>query len=183
MAEGIHVMGASSMGALRAAELSAFGMQGIGHIYNAYVTGKWEDDDEVTVAHGPAELGFLAVSEAMANIRATLDRALAATAITLTEWASLTSIAKNLYYKDRNYEKILQIAVQQGMQAQRAAELKLWVSCNRCDQKLTDALSLLDAIAEHLGGDVGRKKVLYHFEDTIIWRRARSLPYSLNANA
>lgn len=33
--------------------------------------------DEVAVRHGPAEIGYLAVSEAMVNIRATLARAVA----------------------------------------------------------------------------------------------------------
>ncbi len=36
MAEGIHVFGSASMGALRAAELHAFGMRGIGPIFEAY---------------------------------------------------------------------------------------------------------------------------------------------------
>ena len=35
MAQGIHVFGAASIGALRAAELDAFGMRGIGRIYEA----------------------------------------------------------------------------------------------------------------------------------------------------
>ena len=36
MTQGIHVFGAASMGALRAAELAPFGMQGIGWIYEAF---------------------------------------------------------------------------------------------------------------------------------------------------
>src|ERR1051326_4602486 len=39
MAHGIHVYGAASIGALRAAELDTFGMQGIGRIYEAYRNG------------------------------------------------------------------------------------------------------------------------------------------------
>src|SRR5512132_542369 len=49
MAQGIHVFGSSSMGALRAAELHAFGMIGIGAIFEAYRDGELEDDDEVAV--------------------------------------------------------------------------------------------------------------------------------------
>ena len=52
--QGVHVFGAASMGALRAAELDGFGMRGIGRIYAAYRDGYWpgydepfEDDDEV----------------------------------------------------------------------------------------------------------------------------------------
>lgn len=183
MSQGIHVMGASSMGALRAAELGAFGMQGVGRIYESYVSGKWEDDDEVTVAHGPAELGFPAVSEAMANIRSTFDHSLACAAMTLNEWVLLTSIAKRLYYKDRSYLTIFRQAVQQGMDASRATFLNNWVVENRRDQKLADALDLIDTVAKYMSSNAEKKKVLYRFEDTIIWRRARSLQGDLSGHA
>ena len=38
MAEGIHVFGSASMGALRAAELHPFGMHGTGRIFEAFAT-------------------------------------------------------------------------------------------------------------------------------------------------
>ena len=75
MAQGIHVFGAASIGALRAAELDAFGMKGIGRIYEDFRDGVLEDDDEVAVLHGPAELGYPPLTEAMVNIRATLAAA------------------------------------------------------------------------------------------------------------
>ncbi|MCK5364697.1 MAG: hypothetical protein KAR22_17095, partial [Gammaproteobacteria bacterium] len=57
MARGVHVFGSASMGALRAAELEPFGMQGVGRIFEAYRSGvfapyfgeAFEDDDEVAV--------------------------------------------------------------------------------------------------------------------------------------
>lgn len=58
MKNGVHVLGASSMGALRAAELAAFGMEGVGKIYKYYASGDLQDDDEVTITHGPRELGY-----------------------------------------------------------------------------------------------------------------------------
>ena len=75
LAAGVSVFGAASIGALRAVELEPFGMIGIGDIFRAYRDGKIEDDDEVAVQHGPAELGFLPLTEAMVNVRATLDAA------------------------------------------------------------------------------------------------------------
>ena len=59
MSRGVHVFGASSMGALRAAELSVFGMHGVGTIFEAYRDGTLEDDDEVALLHGPAEAGYI----------------------------------------------------------------------------------------------------------------------------
>ena len=39
MSQGVHVIGAASMGALRAAELAEFGMVGIGRIFEAFRSG------------------------------------------------------------------------------------------------------------------------------------------------
>ena len=47
--EGITVVGASSMGALRASELDTLGMKGIGYVYEQYATGKVTSDDDVAV--------------------------------------------------------------------------------------------------------------------------------------
>jgi hypothetical protein len=44
MAEGIHLFGSASMGALRAAELHPFGMRGTGRIFEAFRAGALEDD-------------------------------------------------------------------------------------------------------------------------------------------
>ncbi len=75
MSEGVHVFGAASMGALRAAELADFGMVGIGEVFRAYQSGELEDDDEVAVVHGSADAGYSGGSEAMVNIRASMRRA------------------------------------------------------------------------------------------------------------
>src|SRR5262249_33855236 len=44
---GIRILGAASLGALRAAELDSFGMEGVGEIYRMYKTGQIDGDDEV----------------------------------------------------------------------------------------------------------------------------------------
>jgi len=75
MSEGIHVFGAASMGALRAAELHTFGMEGVGEIFQAFATGALEDDDEVSVVHGPADSGYRALSDPLVNMRATFAQA------------------------------------------------------------------------------------------------------------
>ena len=46
------------MGALRAAELHVFGMVGVGRVFELFRDGLLEDDDEVAVAHGPADSGY-----------------------------------------------------------------------------------------------------------------------------
>src|ERR1041385_4660102 len=106
MAQGIHVFGAASIGALRAAELDVFGMRGIGLIYEAFRDGVLEDDDEVAVLHGPEELGYPPLTEAMVNIRATSDEAVRAGVLAPDLAAQLTEIAKSLFYKERTNDLI-----------------------------------------------------------------------------
>jgi len=50
---GARVLGASSMGALRASELDAYGMEGVGMIYEAYRSGRLVSDDEVALTFDP----------------------------------------------------------------------------------------------------------------------------------
>lgn len=53
LAEGVRVVGAASMGALRAAELAPYGMTGVGQIFDQLRTGVLDADDEVAVLHTP----------------------------------------------------------------------------------------------------------------------------------
>jgi hypothetical protein len=171
------------MGALRAAELSAFGMEGIGKIYEDYAARNIEDDDEVAVAHGPAELGFPAVSDAMVNIRATLNAAVRAQAVTAEESALLVRIAKGMFYKDRTYNNLLATAFRQGMSKDKLSSLDAWFRKNRIDQKQIDAVLLLQTVLQWLNRQVAPKQVLYHFEETVLWRSARRSIFHEESNA
>ena len=53
MASGVRVIGASSMGAMRAAELWRYGMIGIGEIFEAYKEGSIQDDAWVAMSYDP----------------------------------------------------------------------------------------------------------------------------------
>lgn len=75
MAAGTRVLGAASMGALRAAELERFGMTGIGAIFRAYREGRLTGDDEVALVHAPERLRWTPLSVPMVEVRATLVRA------------------------------------------------------------------------------------------------------------
>lgn len=75
MSQGIPVYGAASMGALRAAELWAHGMIGMGLIYRWYRRYPLLPDDAVAVTHTPRELGAQALSPALVDIRRSLAAA------------------------------------------------------------------------------------------------------------
>ncbi|MGA9404739.1 MAG: TfuA-related McrA-glycine thioamidation protein, partial [Methanoregula sp.] len=93
---GITVVGASSMGALRAAEMDTLGMTGIGRIYHMYKDGTITSDDEVALVFDPVS-GY-ALSEPLINIRCTLKNAEAAGVITPTAHAALLGAARSVFY-------------------------------------------------------------------------------------
>jgi hypothetical protein len=104
---GIEVLGASSMGALRAAELRAFGMIGIGVIFEWYRDGVIDADDEVALMHGDEVSGYRALSEPLVNIRATLSAARDAGVIHEAAADALLARARETFYADRNYPRLL----------------------------------------------------------------------------
>ena len=173
MAEGIHVYGAASLGALRAAELDSFGMHGIGRIYEAFRDGRLEDDDEVAVLHGPEELGYPPVSDAMVDIRASLAAAASDSIIAPALAASLEDIVKRLFYKERSYQAIVRCAAAAGLPATALKAFADWLPAGRIDQKRRDAEGMLDAIRAHLKAGVRPLRVSYRLAETAAWQAAK----------
>ncbi|MCC2662661.1 MAG: TfuA domain protein core [Geminicoccaceae bacterium] len=169
MAEGIHVFGSASMGALRAAELASFGMIGIGTIFEDYRDGRLEDDDEVAVLHGPAETGYLPLSEPMVNVRATLERALGERLVGSTLRDRLLGIAKSMFYRERTWPAVLERASANGQDRDRLERLSAWLDEGRVDRKRADALAMLHEIRTFLHRDPTAKRVGFHFEWTAMW--------------
>ena len=173
ISQGIHVFGGSSMGALRAAELHAFGMVGIGRIFEAFRDGVLEDDDEVAVAHCNAEMGFRATSEAMVNIRQTLAAAVAAGIVRESTRDALVDIAKRLFYPERVYPAILHAALDARLPADEVAALRGFLPRGRINQKRDDALLLLRTLRARAESGFGTQAVNFRFEATEFWCRAQ----------
>lgn len=169
LTKGIRVFGAASMGALRAAELHAFGMEGVGAVFEAYLDGRLEDDDEVAVTHGPAELGYPILSEAMVNIRRTLSDALAAGVIGKPARRELEALAKDLCYRDRTYARLFREALAAGLPEGELAALRRWLPTGRADQKRDDALAMLRAMGTSLAGVWVPARPAFPFEHTAMW--------------
>ena len=172
MAEGVHVFGSASMGALRAAELAPFGMHGVGEVFAAFRDRVIEDDDEVAVIHGPPETGFLAASEAMVNIRRTLANAQAQGVVTATTQEALESIAKALFYPKRAYPEILRGGAAAGLPDGQLSALRTWLEHHRVDLKCADALAMLVAMRDLLAQDPPPNRAEYAFEHTTLWQAA-----------
>ncbi len=180
MAQGVHVFGSASMGALRAAELAAFGMKGIGRIFEAYRDGSlapyqaeaFEDDDEVAVVHGAAEVGFVPLSEAMVNIRCTLASAQEAGVVSATIRDMLVRLAKELFYPDRSYQRLLACGAKHGLAVTDLDALRAWLPTGSINQKRLDALAMLTTMRDFLVGDPPPARVEYVFQASAMWNRA-----------
>ena len=175
MAQGIHVYGAASIGALRAAELADFGMIGIGLVYRQFRSGGLTDDDEVAVLHGPAEVDYVPVTEAMVNVRSTVDCALQSDVLEPNAAEVLVSTAKSLFYKDRTYELILQCAAERGLAPEELGRFFDWLSSGKIDQKRRDAEDMLNAMLNHMTTDVMPFQAPYQFAHTFAWEEARQM--------
>ena len=140
---GVSVLGAASMGALRAAECYPFGMIGIGQVFEAYAKGAIEDDEDVAQSHGPEELGYLPLSEPLVNIRATFAHLREAGRITAGEGDDLMACAKALFFKERSYRKIVDAT---PFMPERKVEILSFLKREAVNIKCNDALLLLDMI-------------------------------------
>ena len=103
--KGITVVGASSMGALRASELDTLGMTGIGYVYEQYATGKVASDDDVAVMLDSETLE--ALSEPLINMEYVFENAVSENIITENQKEELIKIAKSTFYPKRNYSQTL----------------------------------------------------------------------------
>ncbi|MGE0548240.1 MAG: TfuA-like protein [Kofleriaceae bacterium] len=138
---GIAVWGASSMGALRAAELAAFGMRGVGAIFRMYARGELVADDEVAIVHLPEDHGYRPASDALVNLRHGIARAPMLSASTRTK---LIELARRRFYADRSWSRLLDDARKAGLPARQLARLAAWP---KPDLKAQDARSLLRTLA------------------------------------
>jgi hypothetical protein len=170
MSEGVHVFGAASMGAIRAAELHTFGMVGVGTIFAWYRDGEITADDEVAVRHGPAELGYLALSTALVDIRDACSAALRAGIIGKPCADALVSIARGLPYWERSYDAV---AVELR-ETRHDDEASRWLGYakEQCESlKARDAVALLAEMQRHVAAPWAPKQVDFVFERTVFIER------------
>ncbi|MEO9873500.1 MAG: TfuA-like protein [Anderseniella sp.] len=181
LSHGVKVYGAASMGALRACELHSFGMIGVGDVFRSYHEGELEDDDEVAIEHAPAEAGYIPLSEAMVNIRATVRMAVTQGIIKESVAANLTVLAKNTHYKLRTYPTLIEQARAFGLDNVIVDRFEKWLVEGKVDQKKIDALDMLATIASDQKLDFkNRNHKIMKVEDSVSWRRARDFVTALN---
>lgn len=131
--QGVAVLGAASMGALRAAELHEFGMIGIGLIYRWYRRWLGAPDDAVAVVHTPPELGSEPLTISLIDLLMTIKCAKRRGAIDAAQRQALEKAARRLNFRDRTWANV----------AGAAALDPAWLSQHLVDQKKQDAIQAL----------------------------------------
>lgn len=106
LAQGVRVIGAASIGALRAAEMHGFGIEGVGAIYRALATGRIVGDDEVALVHAGAERDWRPLSVPLVELRATLCRLLRTRRIAAGEARAAMRGARAVHYIDRSWAEL-----------------------------------------------------------------------------
>ncbi len=144
---GVVVVGASSMGALRAAELHPFGMEGVGEIFRLYREGVLVSDDEVALIFDP--INFEPLSEPLVNIRDNVRAALELGYIDQEAGERILAAASSLYFPKRTYDRIL--AEAEGLDESQRESFKRFLREEKRDLKRDDAISALERIKEIAG--------------------------------
>jgi hypothetical protein len=167
MESGVAVWGAASMGALRAAELAAFGMVGVGRVYRDFARGTLTADDEVAIVHGPAELGYPGASTAMVDLRAGLRLAVRRGVVTAASAERLVELGRAMFYRDRSWESL--IAAGDGAVPRRQLAALARIAEGLPSQKAADARMLLRGMAKARGRRVAKPR--WRMERTWFWER------------
>lgn len=132
---GVAVVGAASMGAIRAAELHPFGMLGFGRIWKAFATDETNADDEVAVLHTP---DGHALTEALVNLRHAIHSTLLARQISPAEASTLEELAQRLPYTRRTWTALHRAAAHVGL-TEAIGNVDAWRMEHDYDLKAADA--------------------------------------------
>lgn len=140
LANGVVIAGAASMGALRAAECAAFGMLGVGKIFDRFASGQSVDDADVAQVHGPPETGYLSLSEPLVNVVFTIEALAAEELLSGSERQRMLACARNIFFKERNWRRII---LGSGFADPRRDDVLALIAERKINQKKLDAMELM----------------------------------------
>jgi hypothetical protein len=155
LAGDLAVVGAASMGALRAVELSAFGMVGVGAIFRGYRDGVFLDDADVACLHGPDAVAFRPLTVPLVNVHFTVRHAVRRRLLDAPSGAAALSRARAIYFKQRSEGALRSclsdIAMKDG------GALGDWIVANLVDQKRIDAAAAIAQCGDLSSRDGSRR--------------------------
>jgi len=103
---GKTVIGASSMGALRASELDRAGMIGVGWVYDYFRRSAVRRDADVALVYSPFD--FKPMTVPMVDVEYWMEQASAAGLIPDREKARVLKAARNIFFADRSGDRLME---------------------------------------------------------------------------
>lgn len=167
---GVEVYGASSMGALRAAELSVYGMRGFGEIFKNYQAGIIDGDDEVSLPHTVDNSSYSSRVTPLVNVRATLNLAVVNHVVKEEIASDIIAELKSQPYFQRDFFKSLhKRSIDPG-----------WFRENYIDQKKNDAIALLQYLSKNpIGAQPNTQLVVPRtFYMRLMYRKIMCMPFA-----
>lgn len=147
LSRGVPVLGAASLGALRAAECAGCGMEPVGVIAGEYLSGRRHADADVAVLHAPAALGFRPLTVALVDAEDRIARLAAEAMLTRDEAACLTAAARSLPFTLRDWSAILAAS---GLGQARLGQIAPHLALSGPGRKARDALELTARLTQPL---------------------------------
>ncbi|MEW1599350.1 TfuA-like protein [Streptomyces sp. NPDC093808] len=140
MGRGVRVIGAASIGALRAAELAPFGMLGVGAVYAAYARGEITGDDEVAVGQVP-DGDWHALTWPLVNLRHALELAVQEAVLDKPSAERLLGALRAIYYPQRTLAAVRATCTREG-----ADDFIRWLSQQRAEHPHFGDIKRADAL-------------------------------------
>ncbi|MFF7403017.1 TfuA-like protein [Streptomyces murinus] len=165
----VILVGAASIGALRAVELESHGMIGVGQVFRWYREGIFDGDDAVSVAHGDSG-SLVGLNIPLVNLYSAMIIAHAEEVIDAEQMRHLLELFEAVYYPLRSAEHVVSIAGENG--ASRFAKwFRSWWEKDpaRFDQKRRDSLAAI-AHAEALATSPSSRRAVGERTDGRDWR-------------
>lgn len=139
---GWKIWGLSSMGAIRAAEMSTFGMRGFGRVFARYRDDRTFRDDEVALLHEP-DPPWREISEPLVHLRTGLDALVDAGVLPTSSKELIVERLMGLWFGDRTLSRTCEIV--REYVRDRDDELRRWVDgFDAYRDKPHDLLAFLD---------------------------------------
>lgn len=139
---GVRILGGSSMGALRAAEMDVYGMQGVGRIYSWYHDGTVTRDDDVALMFGEIdEYSYRCTTVAMVNVMWAVREFKRLGLLPAAERRKLSNAARRIHWTARCWPEICARA---GLGERDTAMVRQWAGEPENDLKRLDAKLVIE---------------------------------------
>lgn len=172
IANGVNVMGAAGLGALRAAELETFGMTGMGTIFRTCKASPVTREDHFAFTPAKTAAGWTRASEPYCNIAATLETAEKLNIIPATTRARLARIAQEMHFSERSFDRLVDICRTDEDDRGHIDRFQAWLPEGKCDLLQDDAIELLEFASTLAETDIRPATAGFEFIDT--WRRKQT---------